>query len=300
MNNLSALPVFVSVVKLGSFSKAAAELKITTSAISKRISQLENDLDARLFNRTTRSLTLTEMGKVYFDFASKAIEHAQQGAEALQGLKQKPMGKLKINAPMSFGRLHLAKVMPEFLNLHPDIEVELSLDDRMIDYVTEGIDVGIRVGNLPDNSLIAQRLAPCTNFLCATPQYLRVNGLPEKPIELEKHNCLFYSYYRAGFEWTFFKDNEEYSVKPRGTYQVNNSEALKEALLQDIGIGNMPLFIIENELKNGTLVTVLDDYQLPRHAINVVYPNREHLPPKVIVFVDFLKSKFKTDTPNWT
>ncbi|RLV59834.1 LysR family transcriptional regulator [Parashewanella curva] len=299
MNNLSAIPIFVTVVKRGSFSKAAVELKITTSAVSKRINQLEQNLDARLFNRTTRSLTLTEMGEVYFEFANKAFNLTQQGSEALQNLKQKPTGKLRINAPMSFGRLHLAKVMPEFLNQQPDIEVELSLDDRMTDYVDEGIDVGIRIGNLPDNSLIAQRLAPCNSVLCASPEYVKKCGLPRTPSELENHNCLFYSYFRAGFEWTFMKDKEVYSVKPTGTYQVNNSEALKEALLQDVGIGNMPLFIIENELKNGSLVSVLDEYSLPKHTINVVYPNREHLPLKVVAFIEFLKTKFKTDTPDW-
>ncbi|MGY0219286.1 LysR substrate-binding domain-containing protein [Endozoicomonadaceae bacterium StTr2] len=299
MVNFSAIPVFVSVVESGSFSAAASLLGITKSAVSKRISQLEHQLGVRLLNRSTRSLTLTEAGKAYFDYARQAFQLAEEGKEAIQQLRQAPAGRLRVNVPMSFGRLHIAPLIKRFLEQYPDIDLQLTMDDRMVDFVEDRIDIGIRIGNLPDSTLIAQRLSPCRSVLCASPDYIQQHGEPLSPADLKNHNCLYYSYFRGGAEWTFFHNRSPVRVMPRGNYQVNNSEALQQALLDGLGIAQMPTFIVGPDLMQGKLVSLLTDYPLPEHAIYILYPDRQHLPLKVRAFRDFMIEHFKTDFPTW-
>ncbi|CAE6956263.1 COG0583 Transcriptional regulator [Vibrio sp. B1FIG11] len=178
MNAIASLPVFVAVVECGSFSLAAKQLNLTKSAISKRINQLEDDLGIRLLNRTTRKLSLTEAGRRYFEYASQAVNLAQQGVDAVSELQGSPQGRLKITAPMSFGVLHVAPLISEFLARYPKIEVDLQLEDAMVDLVEQGFDLGIRIGELATSNLVAKRLAPCKSVLCASPEYLEEFGVP--------------------------------------------------------------------------------------------------------------------------
>lgn len=289
MNTFSAIPVFVAVVETGSFSKAAQRLGSSKSAVSKRITQLENTLGTRLLHRTTRSLSLTQAGQIYFNSVSEALVLANDARDAVTQQQVQAQGHLRINAPMAFGRLHLAPLIPIFLKAHPLISIEMIMDDKVLDMVEHQFDVAIRIGKLPDSSLIARKIAPCHSVLCASPDYLKQNGIPDTPKALLQHNCLFYSYFQAGSEWQFKGKTGATSIQPKGNYQVNNSEALYQALLAGLGICQMPLFIVNEALKTGQLVPLLTEYSLPEHAIYAVYSARQHLPHKVRVFIEFIQ-----------
>ncbi|EJC6803861.1 LysR family transcriptional regulator [Vibrio parahaemolyticus] len=299
MNAIASLPVFVAVVECGSFSLAAKQLNLTKSAISKRINQLEDDLGIRLLNRTTRKLSLTETGERYFEYASQALNLAQQGVDAVSELQGSPQGRLKITVPMSFGVLHIAPLISEFLARYPKIEVDLNLEDKMVDLVKDGFDLGIRIGELTSSNLIAKRLAPCKSVLCASPDYLAEFGTPQKPSDLVSHNCLRYSYFRGGVEWMFINNGSEYKVLPKGNFIVNNSEAIRQLLLRGSGIAQLPTFIAGRDFAAGNLKPVMEEYSLPEHAIYAVFPERKHMPLKVRAFIDFISEKLGTDLPYW-
>ncbi|WP_047691357.1 LysR family transcriptional regulator [Vibrio sp. ZOR0018] len=286
-----AIPIFVAVVEAGSFSLAAERLGMTKSAVSKRISSLEDNLGTRLFHRSTRKLTLTESGEEFSDYARNSVYIAQQGITAATLNQGNPKGTLKINAPMTFSRLHLAPHLKEFLDLYPDIKVILSMDDQVVDMIAGAYDVGIRIGELKDSSLIARKLAKCNSVVCASPEYLQQAGTPNTPHDLKDHNCIYYSLFQAGVEWTFFKADEKLKVEPTGNFIVNNSDAISEMLLQGLGICQMPTFIVQRYLNTGQLVQVLANYDLPDHSIFAVYPERRHMPEKVKVFIDFIEEK---------
>ncbi|WCE32281.1 LysR family transcriptional regulator [Vibrio sp. SCSIO 43137] len=295
----SAIPVFVAVVECGSFSSAAERLGMTKSAVSKRISVLEDSLGVRLFHRTTRKLTLTEAGERFSDYARNAYSLAQDGFAALSSYQGKPKGVLKINAPMTFSRLHLVPFIKEFLDTYPDMEVILSMDDKVVDMTEGAFDVGIRIGELKDSSLIARKLVDCKSVVCASPDYLKQYGTPQTPQDLTDHNCIYYSLFQAGVEWSFYYDDKKIKVEPKGNFIVNNSDAIAEVLLQGLGICQMPTFIVSDYLSDGRLVPLLEEYSLPDHAIYAVYPERKHLPEKVKVFIEFMKNKLGTGSGYW-
>jgi DNA-binding transcriptional LysR family regulator len=299
MEIFTSIPVFVAVVECGSFSAAAISLGVTKSAVSKRINQLENQLGIKLLHRTTRSLSLTEAGEHYFDYARNALTMANDGEAAITTLQQSPQGTLRINAPMAFGRIHLAPLVPQFLLNHPQIQVDMEMDDKVIDMVAGSFDIAIRIGKLPDSSLIAKHIAPCVSVLCASPNYLSKHGTPTHPSELATHNCLNYSYFQAGNEWRFTGPEGTVSVVPKGNYIVNNSEALYEGLLAGLGICQMPTFIVGQAVKEGTLNVVLPDYKLPKHAIYAMLTERKHIPAKTRLFIELLQQQFNQKVPYW-
>jgi len=281
----------VAVVKSGSFSLASERLGMTKSAVSKRISRLEDNLGTRLFHRSTRKLTLSEAGEQFSDYACNALFVAQQGIDAATLHQGKPKGTLKINAPMTFSRLHLVPHLKEFLELYPDIKVVLSMDDKLVEMIEGGYDVGIRIGDLKDSSLIAKKLAKCNSIICAAPEYIEKHGFPSTPNDLKTHNCIYYSLFQAGVEWTFFHRDEKFKIEPKGNFMVNNSDAICEMLLQGLGICQMPTFIVQNYLNTGRLTQILHQYRLPEHNIFAIYPERRHVPEKVRVFIDFIGEK---------
>ncbi|MEH6358613.1 MAG: LysR family transcriptional regulator [Pseudomonadales bacterium] len=301
MEGFGAIPVFVAVVEKGGFSAAARSLEISKSAVSKRINQLEAQLGVRLLHRTTRKLSLTEAGERYFEHAAQALASARQGEDAVTELQGEPQGKLKISSPMSFGRLHVAPLIPKFLKRYPKIEIDLVMDDHKVDLVAMGVDIAIRSGsgNLPDSALVARKLAPLRQALCASPDYIEQYGLPERPAELTAHNCVLYSYSSDVNEWTLNKKDETETVLVSGNYRVNNSEALLEALREGLGIGRLPTFIAGPDLKSGRLVKLFESYQIPDHTFFAVFPAREYLPAKVRVFLDFAIEYFGGDEPYW-
>ncbi|WP_444890408.1 LysR family transcriptional regulator [Microbulbifer sp. DLAB2-AA] len=299
MESFAAIPVFVTVAETGGFSPAAKLLGISKSAVSKRVSQLEEQLGVKLLHRTTRKLSLTEAGEHFFQHARIAYQAAQDAQDAVTQLQGEPQGRLRINAPMSFGRLHLAPLIPVFLKRYPKITIDLVMDDKVVDLIGEGFDIAIRGGDLPDTSLIARKLAPLQSVLCASPAYLEELG---KPIELEQlteHNCLMFTYSRDVKEWNFIQDNHLHTIEVRGNYQVNNSEALREAILQGLGIGRLPTFVAGADIKSGLLVPLFEEYQMPAKTIYAVFPERQYMPAKVRAFIDFAIEYFGGDIPYW-
>jgi len=299
MESFGAIPVFVTVVESGGFSPAAKLLGISKSAVSKRVTQLEEQMGVKLLHRTTRKLSLTEAGEHFFQHARIAHQAAKDAQDAVAQLQGEPQGRLRINTPMSFGRLHIAPLIPEFLKRYPKISIEMVMDDKVADLIGEGFDIAIRGGDLPDSSLIARKLAPLRNVLCASPEYIEKHGRPIELSQLADHNCLIFTYSKDIKEWLFIKDGQTQSVEVTGNYNVNNSEALREALLQGVGIGRLPTFVAGPDIKSGKLVSLFEEYQMPDKTIYAVFPERQYLPSKVRAFIDFAVEYLGGDNPYW-
>ena len=299
MSEFAAIPVFVAVVENGGFSAASRRLGVSKSAVSKRINQLENHLGVLLLHRTTRKLSLTEAGERYYEHAAQALNAAGKAEDAVTELQGEPQGKLKISSPMSFGRLHVAPMIPKFMQRYPKLQIDLVMDDRNIDLVADGIDVSIRSGDMEDSTLIARKLAPLRQVLCASPGYINRYGMPLAPSELCDRNCLLFSYSGDSNQWVLNKGGRSEAILVSGNYRVNNSEALLEALREGIGIGRLPTFVAGPDLKAGNLVRVLEPYHIPDHTFYAVFPERQYLPAKVRSFLDFAVEYFGGDQPYW-
>lgn len=299
MDAFGAIPVFVAVVENGGFSPAARVLGVSKAAVSKRISLLEKHLGVQLLHRTTRKLSLTEAGERYFEHAVQAQAAARDAEDAVTQLQGQPQGRLRINVPMSFGRLHVAPLIPEYLKRYPGVRVDMVMDDKAVNLVEEGFDVAIRAGDLPDSTLIARKLTPAHSVICASPDYLKRHGRPASPAELIGHNCVLYSYSSEASEWTLIDENGPETVVVSGNYQVNNSEALREALVRGVGIGRLPTFVAGPDLKAGRLINLFESYRMPYKTIYAVFPERQYMPAKVRAFLDFAIEYFGGDEPYW-
>lgn len=299
MEGIGAIPVFVAVVENGGFAAAARKLGVSKSAVSKRITQLESRFGVQLLHRSTRRISLTEAGERYFAHAVEALAAAREAEDSVAQLQGTPQGRLRINTPMSFGRLHVAPMVPDFLKRYPGVQIEMVMEDRVADLIEGGFDLAIRAGSLPDSTLVARKLAPCHNVLCAAPEYAAEHVLPVEPSELQAHNCLHYAYSRDVQEWNFLGPGQPIRIQTNGNYLVNNSEALRQALIGGLGIGRLPTFIAGPDIATGRLVRVLEDYRMPLQTIYAVFPERRHLPAKVRAFVDFALECFGADQPYW-
>lgn len=299
MRDIAVIPVFTSVVEEGSFSRAADKLGITKSAVSKRISGLEAQLGVKLLHRSTRKLSLTEAGERYFEHAAHALRAAQDAEHAATELQKVPRGTLKISIPMSFGRLHIAPLIPVFLKRYPDLSIHMDMSDLARDIIAEGFDLVLASGDLPDSSLIARKLAPLHSVLCASEDYINRCGEPKTPQDLTRHNNILYTYHTTLNEWAFIQNGEEERVRISGNYQVNNSEALRESLLQGLGIGRLPSFAVGEDIRLGRLVRLLPDYQMPHKDLYAVFPEKQYMPEKVRVFIDFLVEHLGEESPHW-
>ncbi|MGD8576616.1 MAG: LysR family transcriptional regulator [Thiohalophilus sp.] len=299
MDNLTDAAVFCQVVESGSFTAAAERLGLSRSVVSKYISRLEDRLGARLLNRTTRRLSLTEAGQAFFARSQRGLQEIEAAEAEVSSLQTAPRGKLRLNTPMSFGILHIAPVLADFAARYPELSVEMSLDDRQVDLVEEGFDLAIRIAELPDSSLIARRLGPCRHVVCASPDYLARHGTPRIPEDLRHHDALTYRYHASPSEWRFISPEGRYaSVPVTGAIEMNNSLAIREAVLRGAGITLIPTFIVGEDIKAGRLQSVLDDYRAQEISIYAVYPERRHLSPKVRAFVEFMQEHL-SDPPYW-
>jgi DNA-binding transcriptional LysR family regulator len=293
MDRLAAIEAFVRVSETQSFSEAARRLRSSKSSVSRQVAALEAELGARLFYRTTRSLTLTEAGRSYFERASRILADLEEANLSVSQLQSAPRGRLRVNAPMSFGFLHLAPALTDFLRRFPEVEVDVTLNDRFVDLVDEGFDVAVRIGSLADSSLVARRLAPIRRAVCASPVYLKARGVPASPDDLKTHDCLCYSNLAQAREWQFIRaDGRPWPIEVRGRLSANNGDALKVAALKGLGFVNLPTFLVGSDLQAGALVTVLDQFLVQDITVNAVYPHSRHLSPKVRAFVDFLAERF--------
>ncbi len=296
---MEAIPVFTTVIEEGSFSKAANKLGITKSAVSKRISGLEARLGVKLLQRSTRKLSLTEAGERYYEHAVQAFRFAKDAENAATELQKIPQGILRISAPMSLGRLHIASIIPLFLKRYPKIHIHMDMSDIARDVIAEGFDIALRGGRLPDSTLVARKLAPLHSVLCASPDYIALQGRPKTPMELMRHNCILYTYHATINEWVLIKNGEENRIRISGNYQVNNSEALYESLRQGLGIGRLPTFVAGAAIESGDLIPILPDYSMPHQELSAVFPEKQYMPEKVRVFLDFMIKELGGDKPHW-
>ncbi len=297
MDNLSGMAAFARVVETNSFTEAARRLGMSKAAVSKQVSKLEERLGARLLNRTTRRLSLTEVGAAFYESCARIIAEAEDAELAVSRLNVTPRGTLKIDAPVNFGMQYLAPLLPPFMLQHPELRVDMSFNDRFIDLVEEGCDLAVRIGQLPDSSLVARKLAETKSVICAAPSYWDRHGRPCEPSELADHECFAYSYLATGNEWRLRGPGGTVAVRISGSLAANNGDVLRQAAVAGVGVVAMPVFIVCDDLRAGRLEAVLPDYEPPTRGIYAVYPHNRHLSAKVRVFIDHLVGAF--DPPPW-
>ncbi|NYZ15044.1 LysR family transcriptional regulator [Azospirillum sp. RWY-5-1] len=298
MDRLDDMLAFIKVVDAKSFTAAADRLGLSKSVVSRRITELENRLGARLLNRTTRRLSLTEVGQAFYERCTRIIADLEEAEMAVADLHAAPRGRLKVNAPVSFGLLHLAPAIAGFLERNPAIEIDIDLNDRYVDLVDEGYDVAVRIGRLRDSTLIARRLAPANRVVCASPGYLARNGSPVTPEDLMRHNCLLYTNVPAAEQWSFQVDGETRTVRVSGNLRTSNGDLLRAAAIAGVGITVLPTFLIGDALQSGAVRCLLPEYYGGGSTVYAVYPQNRHLSPKVRAFVDFLAGRFGPE-PYW-
>ena len=298
MDALSGMAVFARIVESGSFTAAARGLGLSKPAVSKQLARLEARLGARLLNRTTRRLSLTEAGRLFHQRCVRLLADAAAAEQAVAELAEAPRGTLRIGAPMSFGQLHLAPAIAPFLARYPELRIDLSLDDRVVDLVGEGHDLAIRIAELPPSRLVGRRLAINRRVVCAAPAYLRAHGVPRQPRELAQHQCLNYSYLASGDDWRFRGPAGAESVRVAARFTANNGDVLRQAAVDGMGIILSPSFLVGDDLRAGRLVALLDGWQAADTGIWALYPQARQLPRKVRALVDFLVERFGP-TPYW-
>lgn len=298
MQPLSEIAVFVRIVECGSFTRAAEELELSRAVVSKHLTRLEKQLGARLLQRSTRRLSLTEAGAALFEASRNAIERITEAQEEISRLQTEPRGRIKLSAPMGFGLMHLGKPLIEFKRKYPGVSLDVHFDDRFVDLVAEGIDVAVRIGALTDSSLVARKLASVRPVVCAAPSYLAAHGEPASPLDLAAHDCLLYAYLSTVNVWRFHApDGRAMPVAVKGSLRMNSGIAQCEAAVEGLGILMTPDFYVAQAIHEGRLKRVLTDYALPELGIFAVYAQREYLPPKLRLFIDFLVGYFRREGP---
>ena len=298
MDRLESITTFIKVAELASFTAAAQALNISRTVASDRVMQLEQRLGVKLLHRTTRRVSLTEAGLAYLDRARQALAMLEEAEQEATHLTGRPRGVLRVNAPVTFGFRHIAPAVASFLTAHPDLGVELTLTDRMVNLLEEPVDVVVRVGRLVDSSLVARRLAPCRIVVCAAPSYIAARGMPTTPADLVHHDCLSYAYAAEGDLWRFERNGVQESVRVSGRVWSNNGDALYHAALEGLGILLNPTFIIADALRDGRLLPILPGWQTPQLSVNAVYPPNRFLPAKTRAFIDHLAGLFGPN-PYW-
>ena len=293
LERLPGLMLFARVAQLGSLSAAAQSLGLSRSAVSKQLASFEAQIGAKLIQRTTRKLALTELGEQVMQEAQR-VEEALQAVESItDDFRQQVRGKLKVSSSTSIGRMTLLPILKQFTDAYPDVQIELGLEDRFVDLVAEQVDVAIRIGHLPDSSLIARRLGELSWQISASPDYLARHGTPKTPQELANHACLFYRSSKQNMNnWHFMKDGHTETVKVSGPLTINDACALVDATINGMGILLIDKALLGPAMKTGQLVPVLNSYTLaPGYPVYAIYPARDFLPAKTVAFVDFLLEK---------
>jgi DNA-binding transcriptional LysR family regulator len=298
MDRFTELTVFTRVVANGSFAAAARQLNMSPAAVSTYVQALEERLGARLINRTTRRLSLTEVGRVFQDRAVALLAELEETERIAGELQTAPRGLLRVNVTPSFGDVHLAGAAADFMERYPEISVELITTSRLVDLVEEGFDLAVRTEPLPESSLITRRIAPVHLVVCGAPAYFAKRGIPQVPGDLGAHNCLTLSEPTFREHWRLTGDDGgEIEVAVAGTLRANTTVALKAAALNGHGLALLPTFLVGHDLKAGRLVSVLRAYTPPDAAVRAIYPHRRNS-TKVRTFIDFLAARFG-DEPDW-
>ncbi len=296
--DFEALAIFAKVAEAHSFAGAAAELSLSKATVSKAVTRLESRLGTRLFNRTSRRLALTDAGRQLSARAAAILAEGEAAESEALAQSVSPRGLVRLAVPMSFGIQHVAPILPEFLKMYPDVQVDLHLSDAMVDLIGEGFDAALRIATLPDSSLVARRLCSVTPHLVAAPSYLAERGTPKHPMQLAEHACLGYAYQRTPDTWRFaHKSGEVASVRTAGPLRVNNGDAMMPALIAGLGLGVLPDFILRDALQNGSLTIVLPDWSLGTSGLHWVTPPGGPKPARVEVLAEFFAKELARHEP---
>lgn len=299
MSRFQEMQTFNAVVEAGSFVKAAEALNLSKAAASRNVVDLETRLGVRLLHRTTRRLSLTDEGQLFYARSKELLAELAEAEDEITARNDAASGLLRINAPFTFGVLHLAPLWGQFLQQHPKVSLEVTLADRLVDLVEEGFDVAIRIAVLENSTLVSTRLATTRLLLCAAPQYLRLHGTPKHPADLSDHAVVSYSYFSTRDEWHFQGPHGPVSVRTNPTFHTNNGDTCRAAALAGQGIILQPDFLVGNDVKQGKLVELMPEFRAREVGIYAVYPTRKHVAPKVRALIEFLKSHFAGPGTGW-
>ena len=299
MDRFQAISAFVKVVETGSFARAAERLDVSVSAVSRKVSELEAHLDARLLNRTTRRLSLTESGRVFHERAIQLLADLDEAVQTANAGTANPRGTLRVASSTTFGARHLAPVIAAFIARHPQMRFDIELSDGATDLVDEGFDVAVRIGGIGSQNLIGRKVGETRLVCCAAPSYLARHGTPRTPADLAKHLCLTYEYAPQRNVWPFLdRKGQEQLIRIAGPVHANNGRFLEALAVAGVGIACEPDFIVGPDVRAGRLAVLLGGYAPRPSPIYVVYPSRRHLSAKVRVFAEFLAERFAA--PDWT
>ncbi|MCJ8321696.1 MAG: LysR family transcriptional regulator [Colwellia sp.] len=293
MDTLDGLKTVVAVVETSSFTAASERLGISKALVSKYVGEVERKLDIRLFNRTTRQLALTDAGRRYYQQAVALLEQYSALVDNVTDEQTKPRGLLRISAPVTFGEMKLSPLLPKFLTLYPDLKIELVLTNNAIDMLEEGIDVRLRIGGVDDSSMIARHLTTFPLILSASPAYVQQHGLPITPQQVAEHSCIIDSNFRIGKQWPMISpQGKAETINVQSTIAVNSPQAVREIAIAGGGIAMTPNFIVEDAIKDGRLLNILEDYTTLEFGLFAIYPHRKYVAKKVRCFIDFVLAQF--------
>ena len=299
MDKFEDLQAFVAVVESGSFTAAAERLKMAKSAISRRVSALEQRLGVQLLRRTTRVLNVTETGRSFYEHSARILSDLVEAEAAVQQEHGELRGTLRVALPLSFGVRHMCKPIAAFAKLHPKIDFDLDLNDRRVDLIEEGVDVALRIGRLQDSSYVARKLFDVRTVVCAAPHYLKTHDRIASPQDLHKHRCLVYSNLAEPAKWVYRdSDGNEHSITVQPTLQASSGDFLANSAAHGMGIVIQPTFIASEAIRRGALVPILTDFIWPTTPAYAVYPPTRHLSYRVRAFIDFLAERF-AGVPSW-
>ncbi len=278
---------FVYVAEYESFTKAAKKIGISTAQVSRQVSALEKRLNIKLLYRTTRRVSLTEEGQVFYQHCRAVLDGLDAAEQAVSNLQSKPQGRIKLTAPVTYGEQQLLPLMNDFMVRYSDIEVTAFLSNQTVDLLEGGYDLAIRIGKLSDSTMMAKKLSSRTNFVCAAPAYIKKHDIPNSLNELNQHNCLLGTL----DHWHFKEEGKERNIRVTGRVRYNSGYSLADAALKGLGIVQLPDYYVKKHLESGELVSILDNYREPEEAIWAVYPHNRHLSPKIRLLVDFLAER---------
>lgn len=286
------MEAFVQIVEQGSLTEAASKMGLSSPMVGKHLRALEEHLGASLLMRSTRRQNLTEFGRVYYERCKIILEEIRLAEEKADDLRQAPRGRLRISAPVSFGTEQLASELAEFMAIYTDITVELILNDRVIDLLGEGFDAAIRIGHLPDSSLISRALAPYKMMIAATPDYLKAKGVPETPADLPLHHCLGFTHWHTRGGWRLGRKDVAQTMLPVNRFECNHGPALRMVALRDAGLVMQPHFLLQEDVNKGKLVSVLEAFIPDAKPMQIVFLKERQQQPKIRALIDFITNRF--------
>lgn len=291
MDVLFAMSVFRRVAESGSFSEVAREMNLSQPTVSKNIAALEKHLEVKLLIRSTRQMSLTDIGKDYYQRCVYFLDELAETESTLRNQKSEPVGILRVNTPVTFGERCIVPIFWEFLSIYPELKVDMIMDDDYVDLVKEGVDLAIRVGPIADSCLIARKIGDSPRVTIASPEYLEANGVPTTLLDLENHNCIVYTLLTTGNEWHFTGPTGKQVIRVNGRFSVNNPNSIRQAVLAGQGIAVTPVWLVNDCIESGQVTVLLEDYIPTALEINAVYPERDYVPAKVELFISYLKDQ---------